>query len=443
MALPLRSSRIVQSAARSMRTPWSASRALHGQPDELYSYTSGRWLWDEEQHLLARQRWFDIKALAAVAIDVKQASRCLSITKVADGEHSRVLRLIMDNRQSVVVRIPYLSQQDAASSISSEAAIMTFVADALKLPVPRPLLCEPSADNPVGCEYLMMEEASGTPLHDVWHLKNIIDRAAIAESLIEIQANLISTAFDSHGSLYVSSNDTHGTAPSPSPPEERSKDGYHVGPLADLDGFQAWTPERGPGPSAKDWLQAIAQNHINHLESTLLNRRALLKSTTSIENRIELYQKVFCVVQAITSSAEGDVSMIPRLWHSDKFDAKNIFVTGNKVTGVTGWRGSSVAPLPFLARQPDWIRYQGPYIYKLPPEFEAMTDREERDWWGYTVGCTLMRMRYKDDVESRCKILDRILHSPMSPLLGQLADLAIQNYGDTMGLRETIIQVTR
>ena len=66
-------------------TPTSSS-SMHTDSNEQYSdlfrYTSGRWLWDEEQKLLDRYRVFDAGELQRVAARSVEANACLDIKKM-------------------------------------------------------------------------------------------------------------------------------------------------------------------------------------------------------------------------------------------------------------------------------------------------------------------------------------------------------------------------
>ncbi|KAG8625154.1 hypothetical protein KVT40_006905 [Elsinoe batatas] len=157
---------------------FSKSRGL-GVDEDLYRYTSGRWLWAEAEQLWKRQRWFNVAALMKKAVEVKDAQQCTLITKLAEGHHSRVLRLVLDNAQSVVVRIPYLSQPDASASIDSEVAVMSFARDVLGLPDGGPLqyvpcrswrLAQISFNMMDGCRCFMETALSHVAIYSIAHL---------------------------------------------------------------------------------------------------------------------------------------------------------------------------------------------------------------------------------------------------------------------------------
>ncbi|KAG5971668.1 hypothetical protein E4U56_006648, partial [Claviceps arundinis] len=73
---------------------------------ELFNFTRGRFVRDEEHQLAQRRREFNVGELARRAACVVQADRCLSIKKLSDGMYNRALLLSMDNGKEVVAKIP-------------------------------------------------------------------------------------------------------------------------------------------------------------------------------------------------------------------------------------------------------------------------------------------------------------------------------------------------
>ncbi|KAG5961171.1 hypothetical protein E4U57_007828 [Claviceps arundinis] len=98
-------------------------------PSELFSFTSGRFVENEEHELAQRYRVFDFNEHARRAARVVQADRCLSIEKFPDGLYNRILLLTMDNGKEVVAKIPNLNFPRPHLTIASEVATMKFVSD--------------------------------------------------------------------------------------------------------------------------------------------------------------------------------------------------------------------------------------------------------------------------------------------------------------------------
>lgn len=97
------------------------------QNEDLFNYTSGRWLWNEEEQLLKRRRRFKVDELKSVAAKSVGASSCVSIIKIGEGGYNRVFRLEMDNGSVAIARIPSFSSDLACRAIASEVATMELV----------------------------------------------------------------------------------------------------------------------------------------------------------------------------------------------------------------------------------------------------------------------------------------------------------------------------
>lgn len=58
---------------------------------EFFRYTSGRWLWNEEEQLLDRYKAFNVPELQRVAAESVRANRCVSMTKWGEGSYNKSL----------------------------------------------------------------------------------------------------------------------------------------------------------------------------------------------------------------------------------------------------------------------------------------------------------------------------------------------------------------
>lgn len=96
--------------------------------NEFFNYTSGRWLWNEDQRLQERYTVFDITELKRIAAQKVGAKKCLSMTKIGEGGSNRAFRLTFDNEEAIIARLPmhHLSGPKI-HSMASEVATMGFV----------------------------------------------------------------------------------------------------------------------------------------------------------------------------------------------------------------------------------------------------------------------------------------------------------------------------
>jgi hypothetical protein len=136
--------------------------------EQLFNYTSGRWLWNEKQQLDARYRRFNISSLEKLACEAIGSTGCISLEKIGEGNYNKAFRLVMQNSQNLIVKIPNPNAGPARYTTASEVATMEFGRTILNLPVPKVLAWSATSQNPVESEYIMMEEAKGSQLHTVW-----------------------------------------------------------------------------------------------------------------------------------------------------------------------------------------------------------------------------------------------------------------------------------
>lgn len=109
----------------------SSSQAMSvrsdSQHEDLFNFSSGRWLWDEDTQLRERYRRFNVHELQRIAARSMDAQTCVSIKKLAEGGFNKVFRLVMDNGATVIARIPNPNAGPPFKTTASEVATMDFV----------------------------------------------------------------------------------------------------------------------------------------------------------------------------------------------------------------------------------------------------------------------------------------------------------------------------
>lgn len=116
----------------------SISKIILPSDKELFNFTRGRFVANEEHELSQRHRTFNVIELARYAVRAVQADHCLRIQKYPDGMYNRVLLLSMDNGKEVVAKIPNPNAGQPHFTTASEVATMRFVSPLLKIDVTDP-----------------------------------------------------------------------------------------------------------------------------------------------------------------------------------------------------------------------------------------------------------------------------------------------------------------
>ena len=235
----------------------------------LFSYTSGRYLYNESIRLGERHVEFDVKALhlAAEAALGQKHGKVISIKKLAEGGFNRAFLLELQNGFELIAKIPYNVSLPRYYATASEAATLTFLR--LKgIPVPEVYAYSATSANPVRSEYILMEKAPGVCAATQWFNLKEHEIKKFAHSFVELEKTLFQLPFAATGSLYFKT-DIPATLQAPlyeggSTAEETSQ--FCIGPIAD---YMFWygrraalTLDRGPWKNPIDYLQSVAQKEI-------------------------------------------------------------------------------------------------------------------------------------------------------------------------------------
>ena len=128
------------------------------ETDTLFSYTSGRWLWNEREQLEARRVRFDVPSLQQAACQAVGTERCISFDKIGEGNYNKAYRPEMGNGQRVIAKIPHPNAGPQTLTTSSEVATLEFARNVLNVPVPKVLAWSAHDRNPVRAEYIIMKK---------------------------------------------------------------------------------------------------------------------------------------------------------------------------------------------------------------------------------------------------------------------------------------------
>ncbi|KAK6832190.1 hypothetical protein RU639_002894 [Aspergillus parasiticus] len=113
--------------ARALREYVQQSDAtLH---DELFRYTSGRWIFSEHLRLAERFLEFDVSALQNVvsAASGHSISDLRTFIKLSEGGFNRVFQATFNDGKCVIARLPYPSTVPEHYTVASEAATLDYL----------------------------------------------------------------------------------------------------------------------------------------------------------------------------------------------------------------------------------------------------------------------------------------------------------------------------
>ncbi|KAE8355998.1 kinase-like domain-containing protein [Aspergillus coremiiformis] len=398
------------------------SSASPQQPSctDFYQYTSGRWLWDEEQQLRDRFSPFNISELQRVAVSSVGANKCVEITKLAEGSFNKTFKLIMDNGRNAIARIPHPIAGPRYYMTASEVATMEFARSVLEIPTPRVFAWSADANNPVQSEYIIMEEAPGEKLEDVWDDLAIEQRILIMKDLVSLEKKMISMSFNSYGNLYYASEAIPGAAAAevvgdlPAEVKNAVMRRFAIGPAAER---AFWNRERavmnidrGPWKRPQDFAASLAHRELEWIKHYAVPKPQddpLVTSATqnSPSSHISLLHRYLEVVPYLLPSDPEVIA--PHLWHTD-LHAANIFVENGHISSVIDWQGTWTAPLILQARHPRLVDYHGDIVLKAPANFKDL-EPDAKTRVREQMGRSIILYLYEKQIAREVPLLDKVI----------------------------------
>jgi len=94
--------------------------------ESLFRYTSGRWLFNEEDQLRRRYLTFNVDGLKQIA-ECTQNSRCVDVLKLQEGFNNKVYSMRFESGSEVIARLPTPIAGHPHWVVASEVATLDFV----------------------------------------------------------------------------------------------------------------------------------------------------------------------------------------------------------------------------------------------------------------------------------------------------------------------------
>ncbi|KAJ0422842.1 kinase-like domain-containing protein [Aspergillus carlsbadensis] len=305
----------------------SAHQSGQCSTDELFKYTSGRWIYNEPLRLAERYLEFNVPALqqAIATATGHSTSDIASFFKMSEGGFNRLFQATFSDGKNVIARIPYSSTRPEHYAVASEAATLDYLR-LHGIPTPKVYGWCSTRANPVGAEYIIMERLDGAPLGDVciYYQKDVLSGDGI-------------------------------------PLPDLGDREFCIGPIA----HYSWGPF---GERELKWATTFAKPRLPYER---------------------LYREIYGFQQASPESHIQTLQASPLdrpvMRHPD-FQPNNILIAeSNEIVGLIDWQHSSILPLGIAAGIPSHFQNYGdldsekllePQI-NLPPDFESLDPSEQ------------------------------------------------------------------
>ncbi|DAA75079.1 TPA_exp: Uncharacterized protein A8136_2177 [Trichophyton benhamiae CBS 112371] len=366
--------------------------------DELFTYTSGRFLYNERCRLEERQVSFNIGALKDAAEKHVGHGKITSLQKLAEGGFNRIFLLTSEDGFQAVAKIPYSITVPKKYTIASEVAT-TDLLRSKGVPVPRIFGWCADSNNPVGVEYIIMEKASGIPLETRWFDLSKHERHYLVTSLVDIEKKLFDIPFGNFGSIYYKSDlppdlrlDLYmsGTDPVMMSKDER----FCIGPTTD---YMFWYGQRadleisrGPWKTPKDYLISIGKREYEWTKRYGRSRSVKFPHVVHFEainspneHIRHLNQYMGVAPYLLGSESHTDLSC-PLLRHPD-LNPGNIFVCPetHKISSIIDWQHATLLPLllatghPPMFQSPDQPPPRTLEKPSLPDNYDSLDPKQK------------------------------------------------------------------
>ncbi|KAJ5215294.1 uncharacterized protein N7498_001701 [Penicillium cinerascens] len=358
--------------------------------EELFKYTNGRFLSEEDRQLSKRYVRFDVDRLCDVIASIPGAG-ALQVSKIEkmEGGFSKALLVTTTDGSEYIVKIPCPNAGRPMYCTASEVAVLSFVRTHTTIPVPKVLAWSADSTNPVGAEYIVMERVPGVQIFKKWNEMGESNRISIIKRLTQWERELAEIRFPAFGSLYHKSSLSGSLGEHELISLDQSVDPeglFCIGPSCD----SAWSMQHSPSVHCGPWKTTI------DLGESLINR-SLIKSQhglnpdlpVSLNSPLEEHLITLDMAKRVMPAAANNPKLLaqsqPTLWHTD-LHMGNIFVAEDnpaEVTGFIDWQHTSINPLFLQVRWPVFLTppedYQvGQVLPQLPPDYEDM-DADDKE----------------------------------------------------------------
>ncbi|KAF2281620.1 uncharacterized protein EI97DRAFT_438940 [Westerdykella ornata] len=339
----------------------------------------------------------------------------------------------MEDGQKVIAKIPHPNAGPPVLTTASEVATMEFARDILSLPVPKVLAWSATDQNPVEAEYIIMEEARGSRLNDIWQDLQLPEQRDIILELVKIETKFLSVCFEKIGSLYYADSGISKCEPAiatgPQEMADALKSRFCIGPTVQP---EFWEKERrhmhqyqGPWTSAVEYLESIVKREIEWIGSYADPRQARVdpgQFTSPQQNsphaHIETLKKFLPAIPLIVPKDPDVVS--PRFWRPD-LHRGNIYVDDQRrISCIIDWQSATIAPLIFAANPPPLLDYTVEKMYYLPPHYESLKEGEEKQKLRHQVSQTILIDVYERTTAAENPLMIKMMTTYQGRTLKQL-----------------------
>ncbi|KAI9369632.1 phosphotransferase enzyme family protein [Aspergillus egyptiacus] len=304
--------------------------------DELFAYTNGHFLIDEQRQLDRRHVKFNVDALC-----------------------------------DVVAKIPFRIAGPISLTTAAEVGVLEYLKMNTTVPVPRVLSWSTDKTSPVGAEYIIMEKARGVPLFERWGEMPEPKKLQLIRNLSKHEAQFSAIQFPGYGGLYLRADAEKLNIAHLSLDGDNAPSRFSIGPTPDRSFYLDPTSDRiaSPGDAAQgSWntRSQLGMSIIKRELSGLSNRPSPRPPTFyigTIDERKRLLESTIPLVEVLDSNPTLHTTAQPTFWHSD-LPMGNIFVSPDEPSQT-----ECLIDFQSLCVMPAFLQCQWPIFLRPPQEY--------------------------------------------------------------------------
>ncbi|KAF8869729.1 protein kinase subdomain-containing protein PKL/CAK/Fmp29 [Mucidula mucida] len=432
--------------------------------DDLFNYTSGRWIFNDDIRHVERKLVFKVDELSRLAAEAVNRSPddIVDLKKIAEGGFNRIFLITMRCGFQMVARIPYPVTSPKYFAVASEVATMAFLRS-LGLPLPQIYGYSPTPNNAAGNEYIFMEFVQGINLSDIWSNLEEGEINSITHQLAQLESKIMSIVLPAGGSLYFTEDLENAPRSAswhirPGRTTLANKD-FCVGPDTSLPLWYGRRSQldldRGPYESVEAAFIKGAEKELAFLQRfgrpslpfQRVRREAYKYQEQPPSAHIENLNRYLLIAPSLISSNSTLRHFCIR--HPD-LQPGNIIVSGSNlhVVGLIDWQHTSILPLFLHASIPQLFQNCNDPISQSmtrPSLPETMDDmdviQQSREIARYRR--RLLQYHYVKNTKELNELHYAALMDPMNVLRRRLFRYASDPWqGETLALKVALIEAT-
>lgn len=336
----------------------------------------------------------DLEVLKRTLQSFKPSSK-VKVTFLAQGAFNKLYDVKIDGENLVMrVSLPV----DPCYKTLSEVATVNWIRRTTNLSVPTIIRYEPSGDNPVGFEWILMTKLSGKTLAESWRYLPLTAKSNLVRQLATHIACQFRNQLSGIGNIYALPSSI-GTSPT-------------VGRIVSMHFF--WGDHiyqdiyRGPFRSSKDWITTRLSISEHDCLSVLGKNPVGEDLESDDDDEVEDATRTLEIIRKLRPLLSyvfpvDDQGQEPSIIFHDDLSRNNILVNDNgDLTGVLDWECVSALPLWKACYYPSFLegrpRHSEPDLGRY--HREANGEPSELYWehlWEYET--TLLRQMFIKEME--------------------------------------------